>query len=35
MTFKIEAFQNRYLAPAQGRVDAILSVTAGEGAGAK
>jgi hypothetical protein len=28
MTFKIEAFQNRYLPPSQGRVDAILSVTA-------
>jgi hypothetical protein len=28
MAFKIEAFQNRYLPPGQGRVDAILSVTA-------
>jgi hypothetical protein len=28
MAFKIEAFQNRFLPPAQGRVDAILSVTA-------
>jgi hypothetical protein len=28
MAFKIEAFQNRYLPPSQGRVDAILSVTA-------
>src|ERR1700722_6104993 len=28
MPFKIEAFQNRFLPPAQGRVDAILSVTA-------
>jgi von Willebrand factor type A C-terminal domain/von Willebrand factor type A domain len=28
MAFKIEAFQNRFLPPARGRVDAILSVTA-------
>jgi uncharacterized protein with von Willebrand factor type A (vWA) domain len=28
MAFKIEAFQNRYLSPGQGRVDAILTVTA-------
>src|SRR5262252_10323828 len=34
MPFKIEAFQNRYLPPGQGRVDAILSVTAGADAGA-
>jgi hypothetical protein len=31
MAFKIEAFQNRYLPPSQGRVDAILSVTASTG----
>jgi uncharacterized protein with von Willebrand factor type A (vWA) domain len=30
MAFKIEAFQNRYLPPGQGRVDAILTVTAGQ-----
>jgi hypothetical protein len=29
MSFTVEAFQNRYLAPDQDRVDAILSVTAG------
>jgi hypothetical protein len=29
MPFQIEAFQNRYLAPEQRRVDAILTVTAG------
>jgi hypothetical protein len=29
MAFQIEAFQNRYLAPGQRRVDAILTVTAG------
>lgn len=29
MAFQIEAFQNRYLAPGQSRVDAILTVTAG------
>jgi hypothetical protein len=29
MAFAIEAFQNRYLAPGQSRVDAILSVSAG------
>jgi hypothetical protein len=34
MAFKIEAFQNRYVPPGQGRVDAILSVTAGSAAGA-
>jgi von Willebrand factor type A C-terminal domain/von Willebrand factor type A domain len=34
MAFKIEAFQNRYLPPGQARVDAILSVTAGDDAGA-
>jgi len=28
MAFRIEAFQNRFLSPGQGRVDAILSVTA-------
>src|SRR5450631_1243096 len=28
MAFKIEAFQNRYLSLGQGRVDAILTVTA-------
>ena len=30
MPFKLEAFQNPYLAPDQDRVDAILSVTAGD-----
>src|SRR5262245_55892826 len=35
MAFKVEAFQNRYLPPGQGRVDAILSVTAGADAGAQ
>jgi hypothetical protein len=29
MAFQIEAFQNRYLAPGQQRIDAILTVTAG------
>jgi Mg-chelatase subunit ChlD len=29
MSFKLEAFQNRFLPPGQTRVDAILSVTAG------
>ena len=28
MGFKLEAFQNRHLAPGQRRVDAILSITA-------
>ncbi len=28
MPFKVEAFQNRFLSPGQGRVDAILQVTA-------
>jgi hypothetical protein len=32
MGFKIEAFQNRYLAPGAARVDAIVSVTADPGA---
>ncbi len=34
MAFKIEAFQNRFLPPGQNRVDAIVSVTAGDGVGA-
>jgi hypothetical protein len=32
MSFKVEAFQNRYLSPGQTRIDAILTVTAAEGA---
>jgi hypothetical protein len=35
MAFKIEAFQNRFLPAGRNRVDAIVSVTAGPGVGAK
>jgi hypothetical protein len=30
MSFKVEAFQNKFLSPGQNRVDAILTVTAGQ-----
>ena len=30
MAFRVEAFQNRHLGPGQQRVDAILTVTAGD-----
>jgi Mg-chelatase subunit ChlD len=33
MSFRIEAFQNRYLSPGQRRVDGILQVTSAAGAG--
>jgi hypothetical protein len=34
MSFKVDAFQNRFLSPGQTRVDAILQVTAPADAGA-